>query len=210
MAELPVPEMQSRDRATDRPWQREYGDRSERARPRDESCRDLGVTCSSEYFRHWQEPTSDSCTPSTRRGYPIPDPRCTPGGIDPSVKLNALRDSQWKTRCIRNCETSEQEKHVAYSWYGIQKPRSNSGDNQVCRVGSPRSVGTRRCRWHGKYLAGVWPECDGTRKPLFQGQGPRRELPGRRSTSRAHAAIRCTTRHRCRLDTVPFGSESLL
>ena len=150
-----LPEIQSRDRATERPRQREYGDRSERARPRAESCRDIGVTCSSEYFRQWQEPTSDSCTPLTRRGYPIPDPRCTPGGIDPSVKLNALRDSQWKTRCIRNCETSEQEKHVAYSWYGIQKPRSNSGHNQVCELDHlvPLELGG------ADGMGNIWPEC---------------------------------------------------
>ena len=88
--ELPVPEMQSRDRATERPRQREYGDRSERARPRDESCRNLGVTCSSEYFRQWQEPAGDSCTPSTRRGYPLR--RCDVGGSPEDCAAIRARD----------------------------------------------------------------------------------------------------------------------
>lgn len=155
MAELPIPTMSGRDRAAEHSRRRDSSPRSERARPRDQSCGDPGVTCSSEYFRQWQEPASSSCTPSTRRGYLIPDRRCTPGGIDRSVTVNVLRDSKWRTRCIRNCETSEQEKHVAYSWYGIQKPRGNSGDNQVCELDHlvPLELGG------ADGMGNIWPEC---------------------------------------------------
>lgn len=155
MAELPIPTMSGRDRAAERSRRRDSSTRSERARPRDQSCGDPEVTCSSEYFRQWQEPASSSCTPSTRRGYLIPDRRCTPGGIDRSVTVNVLRDSKWRTRCIRNCETSEQEKHVAYSWYGIQKPRGNSGDNQVCELDHlvPLELGG------ADGMGNIWPEC---------------------------------------------------
>jgi len=71
------------------------------------------------------------------------------------VTPNTLRDPQWRTRCIRNCETSEQEKHVAYSWYGIQKPRGNSGGNQICELDHlvPLELGG------ADGMGNIWPEC---------------------------------------------------
>ena len=56
-----------------------------------------GLSCSSKYFSSWTEPTSTSCRIRLKDGYPVPDPRCTPGGINPSVSLDVLRDPRWRT-----------------------------------------------------------------------------------------------------------------
>lgn len=96
-------------------------------------------------------------------GYPVPDPRCTPGGINPSITVNTLRDPRWRTRSIRNCDGSEAQKHVAYRWYGIHKPRGNSNENQVCELDHlvPLELGG------ADGLGNIWPECgpDGVTLP---------------------------------------------
>ena len=97
-------------------------------------CSQFGVTCSSEYFGSWQQPMDGACATTLSHGFPVPDPRCTPGGIDPSVTADVLRNRAWRTGCIRNCQTNEAEKHVAYRWYGIRVPRRNYGESQVCEL----------------------------------------------------------------------------
>jgi hypothetical protein len=90
-----------------------------------------------------------------RNGYPVPDPRCTPGGADPSVGANVLRNSSWRTRCLRNCEESEAAKHEAYGWYQIRKPKHNSGENQVCELDHlvPLELGG------ADGMGNIWPQC---------------------------------------------------
>lgn len=100
----------------------------------EESCSSLGVSCASTYFNAWHEPSDGECAPSIRNGYPVPDPSCTPGGINTTVTAKVLTDPEWRTRCIRNCESSESSKHVTYRWYGFAPPHPNSGSNQVCEL----------------------------------------------------------------------------
>jgi len=114
--------------------ERRYNDQSRRGEVRSETCNALGVTCSSTYFSRWSEPDDQSCHTSIHNGYPVPDAQCTPGGIDSSVTIETLRNPGWRTRCIRNCATSEAEKHRVYEWYGILRPKHNSGQNQVCEL----------------------------------------------------------------------------
>ncbi len=118
-------------------------------------CSQFGVTCSSEYFGSWQQPTDGGCSTTVRHGYPVPDPRCTPGGIDPSVTADVLRNRAWRTGCIRNCQTSEAEKHITYRWYGIRVPRRNYGETQVCELDHlvPLELGG------ADGLGNIWPEC---------------------------------------------------
>lgn len=56
----------------------------------------------------------------------MPGPRCTPGGVVPGLTVETLRDPQWRTRCIRNCQSSEKQKHVTYTWYGLDAPVDNN------------------------------------------------------------------------------------
>ncbi len=90
-----------------------------------------------------------------RDGYPVPDPRCTPGGINPSVTVAMLRNPAWRTGCIRNHESSEREKHKAYHWYGIREPRGNYDETQVCELDHlvPLELGG------ADGLGNIWPEC---------------------------------------------------
>src|ERR1700736_3632999 len=70
-------------------------ERSYRGEAATESCQALGVTCASKYFASWEWPENGSCVTGTRNGYPVPDARCTPGGIVPSVTVDTLRDPSW-------------------------------------------------------------------------------------------------------------------
>ncbi len=137
--------------------QREYGrgSRSRHGVGAPAVCAAFGVACDSEYFDSWRKPADGSCSTTLRHGYPVPDPRCTPGGIDPGVTAEVLRNPGWRTGCIRNCETSEAEKHVTYRWYGLRTPRRNYGDSQVCELDHlvPLELGG------ADGLGNIWPEC---------------------------------------------------
>ena len=119
------------------------------------SCETLGIICRSAYFASWQEPADGNCRTLMRNGYPMPDPRCTPGGVDPTVTGDVLRDPAWRTRCLRDCAESEAEKHAAYGWYEVEKPRRNSGENQVCELDHlvPLELGG------ADGMGNIWPEC---------------------------------------------------
>ncbi len=135
---------------------REGGRTREPGREAPASCGALGLTCSSAYFTQWQQPLDGSCAAQTRPGsYPLPDARCTPGGINPSVTESVLRDPQWRTECTRNCQVDEAEKHATYAWYGLARPRHNSGENQVCELDHlvPLELGG------ADGLGNIWPEC---------------------------------------------------
>lgn len=118
-------------------------------------CAQLGIVCESEYFVPWNPPSDGSCSTMLHHGYPVPDPRCTPGGIDPSVTVDMLKSAAWRTRCIRNCETSEAEKHMTYTWYDIRSPRGNHGKMQICELDHlvPLELGG------ADGLGNIWPEC---------------------------------------------------
>lgn len=115
----------------------------------------IGVSCGSDYFGAWREPAKDSCHTSIRNGYPVPDPHCTPGGVNPTVSQDTLVDDGWSTRCIRNCETSEADKHEVYAWYGIPSPAENHGRKEVCELDHlvPLELGG------SDGLANIWPQC---------------------------------------------------
>jgi len=125
----------------------------QRMRPDSDSGRPL--TCSSQYFSPWEQPAEASCRLRSKGNYPIPDPRCTPGGINPSVSGNVLRDPRWRTGSVRNCESSEGLKHIAYRWYNVQKPHINSNQNQVCELDHlvPLELGG------ADGLGNIWPQC---------------------------------------------------
>lgn len=102
-----TPRRDSREHRSERHSERAAGDR----RPNTSSG---DVICETKYFADWTEPAADSCSVHMRNGYPMPDPRCTPGGVNPSITADVLRDSAWRTRTVRNCASSEAQKHVAY------------------------------------------------------------------------------------------------
>ena len=114
-----------------------------------------GVLCETQYFADWQEPPPASCQSRSSNGVPLPDPRCTPGGANPSITQAVLRDREWRTRSVRNCASSEAQKHIAYRWYGVEKPRINSNQDQVCELDHlvPLELGG------ADGLGNIWPQC---------------------------------------------------
>lgn len=132
-----------------------YGKRSDWKEHERQYCAQFDVTYTSEYFTRWHAPARGSCSARMRDGYPVPDPRCTPGGVNPSVTVATLRNPAWRTGCIRNHETSERKKHKAYRWYGTRDPRHNYGGRQVCELDHlvPLELGG------ADGLGNIWPEC---------------------------------------------------
>ena len=120
-----------------------------------ENCSALGVTCGSSYFQLWQEPAAGACHSSIRNGYPVPDPQCTPGGINSTVTVGVIQDPGWRTRCIRDCQVSQAKKHIAYNWYQIPNPQYNSGSNQICELDHlvPLELGG------ADGMGNIWPQC---------------------------------------------------
>ena len=111
--------------------------------------------CDSLYFASWKWPATGSCRAVLRSGFPEPDPRCTPGGVIPGLTLDDLRSPSWRTGCIRNCQSSEAQKHVTYDWYGLERPQDNYGQNQVCELDHlvPLELGG------ADGLGNIWPQC---------------------------------------------------
>jgi len=142
-------------RPTERPRRNDSGNASRTNGGTGASCALLAVTCDSGYFASWHEPRDETCTATTKNGLQIPDPVCTPGGINPSVTLETLRNSQWRTDCIRNCKTSEAKKRLAYAWYKTGRPRGNFGTNQLCELDHlvPLELGG------ADGMGNIWPEC---------------------------------------------------
>jgi hypothetical protein len=120
-----------------------------------EACSSLRVTCASQYFAAWTWPADGSCQAKMRDGYPEPDPRCTPGGFVPGITAETLRDPSWKTRCIRNCQSSEVQKRATYAWYGLPRPDDNTGQKQTCELDHlvPLELGG------ADGMGNIWPEC---------------------------------------------------
>jgi hypothetical protein len=157
-----APPSVTRSRTTSPSTRREERDRRGREPNREsrggneqETCPELGVSCSSQYFAAWKWPTDGSCHATVRNGYPEPDGRCTPGGVVPTVTLQTLEDPAWRTRCIRNCQSTEQQKHAAYEWYGLPRPEENSGPTQVCELDHlvPLELGG------ADGMGNIWPQC---------------------------------------------------
>lgn len=95
------------------------------------------------------------CVTRMSHGYPIPDPNCTPGSINPTVTLNVLQNRHFRTSCMRNHVTSEHEKAETYYWYAISHPRHNTGKSQVCELDHlvPLELGG------ADTLNNIWPQC---------------------------------------------------
>jgi len=79
-------------------------------------------------------PPQQICTIHTNNGFPVPDPNCTPGAINPTLTIEVLRDRSFTTRCIRDAATQEVEKATTYEWYNLPHPSNNSGEAQICEL----------------------------------------------------------------------------
>jgi len=100
-------------------------------------------------------PPSQSCTPITRNGFPVPDPNCTPGAVNPTLTIEVLRDPGFTTRCVRDVATKPEEKARTYDWYRLVHPANNSGENQICELDHLISLELGGA----DTLDNIWPQC---------------------------------------------------
>jgi len=100
-------------------------------------------------------PPSQGCTTRTSNGFPIPDPNCTPGAINPTLTIEVLRDPGFTDRCVRDAATNEEEKATTYEWYNLPHPSDNSGENQICELDHLISLELGGA----DTLDNIWPQC---------------------------------------------------
>jgi len=100
-------------------------------------------------------PTDGSCKIGTKNGFPMPDPTCTPGAVNPTVTVDVLKNANFRTCCIRDKVESEAAKHIAYQWYGLPVPSNDQGATQTCELDHlvPLELGG------GDSMDNIWPQC---------------------------------------------------
>ncbi|HEY1498247.1 MAG TPA: hypothetical protein VGF88_01595 [Acidobacteriaceae bacterium] len=100
-------------------------------------------------------PTAGSCKIGKKNGYPMPDSKCTPGAINPTVTVAVLNNAKFRTCCVRDKVESETAKKVAYGWYGLTAPTNNVGQSMTCELDHlvPLELGG------GDSMDNIWPQC---------------------------------------------------
>ncbi|MES1257845.1 MAG: hypothetical protein ABUS51_05430 [Acidobacteriota bacterium] len=99
--------------------------------------------------------TSHGCTTGTKLGFPVPDPQCTPGAINPTITVEVLRNKDFRTGCIRDCATTETDKRATYGFYSIAPPANNQGSTQTCELDHLVSLELGGA----DTLDNIWPQC---------------------------------------------------
>lgn len=105
---------------------------------------------------------SPKCKVSSTNGFPMPDPSCTPGAVNPTLTLDVLQDPGFKTGCVRDLASKPSEKHQTYDWYGITPPKVNKGAKQVCELDHLVSLELGGA----DTLDNIWPQCGPSRTVL--------------------------------------------
>jgi hypothetical protein len=100
-------------------------------------------------------PPARRCTTIMRNGFPLPDPNCTPGVINPTLTIEILIDRRFTTSCVRDAATKEREKQMTYDWYHIEHPPNNTGDSQICELDHLVSLELGGA----DTLNNIWPQC---------------------------------------------------
>lgn len=84
-------------------------------------------------------------------GYPLPDPNCTPGAINPTVTVEVIRNPAWRTACVRNGATTPTRKRSVYASYGVKPSKTCEIDHLVSiEIGGADT------------LDNLWPQCGGS------------------------------------------------
>jgi hypothetical protein len=100
-------------------------------------------------------PPVQGCSTRTKNGFPIPDPNCTPGAINPTLTATVLRDPTFTTKCVRDNATSASQKAGTYTWYHIPHPKNNTGATQTCELDHLISLELGGA----DTLENIWPQC---------------------------------------------------
>jgi len=112
-------------------------------------------------------PPGQTCRPLMKNGFPVPDPSCTPGAVNPTLTISVLKNPDFKTGCVRDQATPEGRiapkpdekpgpaKVDTYEWYDATKPDDNSGQQQVCELDHLISLEIGGA----DTLDNIWPQC---------------------------------------------------
>lgn len=95
------------------------------------------------------------CRTQLKNGYPVPDPQCTPGAINPTLTVDVLRDPAFRTTCVRDNATSAGQKATTYGSYNIAHPQHNQGVMQSCELDHLVSLELGGA----DTLDNIWPQC---------------------------------------------------
>jgi hypothetical protein len=148
----------------------------------------------------------NGCKARLSHGLPVPDPNCTPGAENPTVTLDVLQNAGFRTGCLRNCATSEQQKHVTYGWYSITSPPDNTGDTQTCELDHlvPLELGG------ADTLDNIWPQCGPDGASLNARYFKQKDLVENYLTAQVKSGAMNieTARHRIAKDWTPLVSKA--
>jgi len=100
-------------------------------------------------------PPTQKCSTTSKNGFLVPDPNCTPGAANPSLTLAILKDPSFTTKCVRDKATKPQEKSKTYHLYQLTKPANNSGQTQTCELDHLVSLELGGA----DTLDNIWPQC---------------------------------------------------
>ena len=109
----------------------------------------------SEALQPVETPAAKSCNTHLTNGFPVPDPNCTPGAINPSLTLETMQKKTFTTKCLRDVATSAQIKTKTYLWYNFKRPANNSGATQTCELDHLISLELGGA----DTLDNIWPQC---------------------------------------------------
>lgn len=102
-----------------------------------------------------QETASSNCSTKKSHGFPVPDARCTPGSINPTITTAILTGGHFKTSCERDQASSAHQKATTYSEYNISHPSNNTGSTQTCELDHLVSLELGGA----DTLDNIWPQC---------------------------------------------------
>ncbi len=148
----------------------------------------------------------NGCKTRLSNGFPLPDPNCTPGAENPTVTLDVLHNTAFRTGCIRDCATTESQKHVTYGWYGLATPPNNTGNNQTCELDHlvPLELGG------ADTLDNIWPQCGPDGVSLNNRYFKQKDLVENYLTAQVKSGAMDmeTARHRIAADWTPFLAKA--
>jgi hypothetical protein len=107
-------------------------------------------------------PPVGTCKPIVKNGLPLPDPKCSPGAVNPTLTLEVMKTKGFTTQCVRDLATTPTEKAATYKWYKIAKPAHNSGQSQVCELDHIISLELGGA----DTLDNLWPQCGPSKAAL--------------------------------------------
>jgi hypothetical protein len=117
-------------------------------------CKNFNIDLAASQPLHAGAATAN-CKTGRSMGYPVPDAKCTPGAVNPSVNVVTLRDPKFKSECVHGEPKSAEDKARLYGAYGLAEPEKNMGPTRSCELNRliPLEIGGANS------ADNIWPLC---------------------------------------------------